>query len=91
MSYLVGNTFNLKSILNENEAIIDLLDSNREYSQLDSYESGAMQNQINDFEGILKPLTFVDTINIANIPGSYLFSKGLLYEDFNVNNREWFT
>ena len=77
--------------ISRNEEIIEILENNRKFSDLNSYETTSMQNQIDEFEGILKSLTFVDTISISNIPGDYLFNKGVLYENFNVNSRPWFT
>ena len=35
-------------------------------------------------------MTFVNTINIVSLDGKYLFSKGNLYEDFELTERAWF-
>ena len=79
-----------KKIAN-NEEIIEILEKNRSVTDSNNNEKILMQNQIDTFEVILKNLTFVDTISIANISGSYLFSNGLSYEGFTVENRPWFT
>lgn len=77
--------------ISENENIIEILDNNRSFTELDSSDTNLMRNQINIFEEILDSLTFVKTINITSIPGEYLFSNGLIYKNFKVESRPWFT
>lgn len=77
--------------ISNNEKIIEILDTNREFDDLDKEDTTLMMNQINAFEGILKSLTFVETINITSIQGNYLFSNGVLYKNFKTEDRPWFT
>lgn len=73
-----------------NENIIYLLDHNRTFDQLSDEEKSVMMDQINIFEKILESSRFVDTVNIVSLSGNYLFSKGVLYESFKLNERPWF-
>ena len=34
--------------------------------------------------------SFVETINIVSLQGNYLFSNGVLYENFDLTKRPWF-
>lgn len=84
----------LKTITNKiayNQEIIKILNANKVFSEIDNNDAKLMQNQIDTFEGTLKTLTFVDTINIINIKGKYLFSNGVIYKDFDITKRPWFT
>lgn len=74
-----------------NEKIIEILDNNKSFTDLGLEDTDLMTNQINIFEEILGSLTFVKTINITSIPGKYLFSNGLIYNNFDVESRPWFT
>lgn len=73
-----------------NENIIYLLNHNRTFDQLSDEEKSVMMDQINIFEKILESSRFVDTVNIVSLSGNYLFSKGVLYESFKLNERPWF-
>ena len=75
--------------LAENKKVIETLESNKEYSDLDSIEKEVITNEIQGFEGYLKNLIFIDTINIVSAPGKYLFSKGGIINYFDLMARPW--
>lgn len=70
--------------------VIEILNENNSFSDLDKSEIVVMNDKINVFEGFLQALSFVDTINIASVKGDYLFSKGTITGDFDVSERPWF-
>ncbi|MEG0295764.1 MAG: EAL domain-containing protein [Clostridium sp.] len=73
-----------------NKEIIEVLNTNNSFSELDNSEILVMNERINVYEGFLQALSFVDTINIASVKGNYLFSKGTITGDFDVSERPWF-
>ena len=75
--------------LAENKKVVQMLEDNKEYSDLDFNEKKDIINEIQGFEGYLKNLTFIDTINIVSAPGKYLFSKGGVVEYFDLMSRPW--
>lgn len=90
----LNNTFEALLITTEsisnNDNIINVLENNKSFDDLTEAEIEQMKSHINAFEGLIKSLSFVNTINISSLKGDYLFSKGIFYEDFNVNERPWF-
>ncbi|WP_122638723.1 bifunctional diguanylate cyclase/phosphodiesterase [Romboutsia sp. Marseille-P6047] len=78
-----------EKIANDNK-IINILDENRSFEELSREESELILTEINAFEGVLKSSSFVKTINIASLSGEYLFSNGVVYENFDFTERPWF-
>ena len=70
--------------------IINILNENKSFEELSKEESELILSEINTFEGILESSSFVETINIVSLQGNYLFSNGVLYENFDLTKRPWF-
>ncbi|MGL5086371.1 MAG: EAL domain-containing protein, partial [Clostridium sp.] len=94
IKYEVSKTLKLLKIITDkiscNDEIIEILEANRNAIEQESSDSKLIQNQVDTFQGVLETLTFVDTINIINIPGKYLVSNGAIYENFDVSERPWY-
>ncbi len=76
--------------ISSNEQIIKILEENKDVNDLSSEDIETVTGQIDTLEGIISNMTFVNTINIVSLDGKYLFSKGNLYEDFELTERAWF-
>ena len=76
--------------ISSNDQIIKILEENKDVKDLSSEDIETVMGQIDTLEGILSNMTFVNTINIVSLDGKYLFSKGNLYEDFELTERVWF-
>ena len=76
--------------ISSNDQIIKILEENKDVKDLNSEDIETVMGQIDTLEGILSNMTFVNTINIVSLDGKYLFSKGNLYEDFELTERVWF-
>lgn len=76
--------------LADNSNVIDILEDNRSYDELDDKEKHSVVSEMRSFEGYLKRLIFIDTINIVSRPGSYLFTSGKISSGFDINERPWF-
>lgn len=74
----------------ENSKIIDILDQNRSFDDLDEEEKNIIIDQINLYEHNLKAARFVNNINLTSLSGEYLFSRGKICSDFNLTDRNWF-
>lgn len=74
----------------ENDKIVEILDQNRSFDQLDDEEKSSIMEQINLYEQNLKLSKFVDTVNLISLSGDYLFSKGKIYNDFKLSDRPWY-
>ena len=74
----------------ENDKIVEILDQNRSFDQLDDEEKSSIMEQINLYEQNLKSSKFVDTVNLISLSGDYLFSKGKIYNDFKLSDRPWY-
>ena len=94
ISSRIDEEISLLKITNEKIAsdnkIISILNENRSVEELSREESELMLNEINTFEGILESSSFVETINIVSLSGDYLFSNGVLDENFDLTERPWF-
>lgn len=76
--------------ISSNQKIVNLLDQNKSFNELDPEEASMLMDQINLYEQILESFSFVDTVNIVSLSGNYLFSKGHIYNDFLLNERPWY-
>ena len=74
----------------ENNKIIEIFANNPSFDQLDDEEKSIIMEQINLYEQNLESSKFVDTINLINLSGDYLFSKGMIYNNFKLTDRPWF-
>ena len=74
----------------KNNKIIDIFANNPYLNQLDNEEKSIIMEQINLYEQNLEASKFVDTINLINLSGDYLFSKGMIYDNFKLSDRPWF-
>lgn len=86
----IGILENLVDNISNNKKIKKVLFENNSYDKLDQEEKNIMIEQINMFEGVMSELSFVNTINVASIDGSYLFGSGTVHENFDVISRPWF-
>lgn len=75
--------------LAHNSKIIDTLDSNKTYEELDKFEKSDVISEMESFEGYLKNLIFIDTINIISYEGDYLIAKGKVFNNFKLLDRPW--
>ncbi|WP_304680922.1 EAL domain-containing protein [uncultured Clostridium sp.] len=76
--------------ISKNDKIIEIFTNNPSFDQLDNEEKSIIMEQINLYEQNLESSSFVDTVNIINIHGNYLFSKGTTYDNFKLDDRPWF-
>lgn len=76
--------------ISENDKIIEIFAKNPSFDQLDNEEKSIIMEQINLYEQNLESSKFVDTINLINLSGDYLFSKGMTYNNFKLTDRQWF-
>ena len=76
--------------ISENDKIIEIFANNPSFEQLDNEEKSIIMEQINLYEQNLESSKFVDTINLINLSGDYLFSKGMIYNNFKLTDRPWF-
>ena len=76
--------------ISENDKIIEIFANNPSFDQLDNEEKSIIMEQINLYEQNLESSNFVDTINLINLSGDYLFSKGMTYNNFKLTDRQWF-
>ena len=94
LTYQLEKEFNIMKVINEeianNGNIRDILNENRTIDNLSEDDQLVMINLINMFEKVLQSSRFVETVNIASLKGNYLFSKGNLYSEFNLCDRQWF-
>ena len=74
----------------ESNDILEILDQNRSFDQLDDEEKVIIMEQINLYEQNLKSSKFVDTVNLISLSGDYLFSKGKIYNNFKLSDRPWY-
>ena len=105
LSQYIGDTYHNQSIstiddiihilkattekVSSDEKIIEVLYNNRNNTISTNEDIDIMESQINLFEKILEPFSFIQTINIINLQGNYLFSDGNLYEQLNKDNYPW--
>ncbi|MDY3358789.1 MAG: EAL domain-containing protein [Clostridium celatum] len=75
--------------LSNNWKIIHTLERNKRYEDLDDSEKENIIQEMNSFEGYLKNLTFIDTIDIISSTGDYLITKGEVISDFKLMSRPW--
>lgn len=73
-----------------NEKIINLLDKHRDIDDFSEDDKTLMKTQLEIYESILHPITFIKNINVLSVDGQYLFSNGYLYDEFNIRARPWF-
>lgn len=74
-----------------NDEVIKILEKNQGIEELDEADKGVIEESVNLFNQILEAMPFIENpISIASLPGQYLFSKGVLYENFDLSNRQWF-
>ncbi|GAB6168116.1 hypothetical protein JCM1393_05760 [Clostridium carnis] len=74
----------------KNEIVIDILDSNSKYEDLESEEIEKVQSEINMAEGLLNKFDYINNIKIASISGKYLFNNNKISKNFDLKKRPWF-